>query len=213
MVKVKICGITRIEDLELAVSAGADMLGFVVNVPSSLRNLSRREATRLISLVPSGVESVAVTVIREFKDLAGVIELDADYVQLHGDPLLLIKIAGWLSSKRVIGAVNARLPNALELATEYSKLFRVVLVDSLRDGGLGGSGETHDWTLSMRIRNTIFPKPLILAGGLTPENVVTAVSTVKPYAVDVSTGVEARPGVKDPEKVFRFIERAKSVEE
>jgi len=127
---------------------------------------------------------------------------------LHGEPNLLMSLAQTLCMERVIGAVNARLPNALELALEYSKLFGMILVDSLRSNGLGGSGEAHDWMLSRIIRDRL-QKPLILAGGLTPDNVATAVKIVKPYAVDVSTGVEANPGIKDPERVSMFIKRAK----
>ncbi len=210
MVKVKICGITRFEDLEASVSAGADFVGFVVDVPSSPRNLDHRGAARLISTVPSSVKSVVVTVLRSPGDLRSIMELCADYVQLHGEPNLLMGLAEALHAEKAIGAVNARLPNALELALEYSKLFGMILVDSLRDNGLGGSGEAHDWGLSRIMRDRL-QKPLILAGGLTPDNVATAVKIVNPYAVDVSTGVEASPGIKDPEKLSRFIKRAKEV--
>jgi|YelNatPaOPRAMG01_1025707.scaffolds.fasta_scaffold63559_2 phosphoribosylanthranilate isomerase len=214
MVKVKICGITREEDLEDAVSAGADIVGFIVDVPSSPRSLKPQDATHLISKVPSSVSSVAVTVLRDLDGLTKVFNLGADYLQLHGEPSLIVNLAkeGFLK-KDVIGVVNARLPNALKLAIDYSQLFKIVLLDSLRNGCLGGSGETHDWRVSRMIRDTIQPRPLILAGGLTPENVGIAVSTVKPYGVDVSTGVEAKPGVKDREKVFKFISEAKKVGE
>lgn len=214
MVKVKICGITRREDLEDAVSAGADIVGFIVDVPSSPRSLKHQDAAHLISTVPSSVKSVAVTVFRDLGSLIRVFDLGADYIQLHGEPSLLVNLAKEdLLKGSVIGVVNAKLPDALKLAVNYSKLFEIVLLDSLRNGGLGGSGEVHDWEVSRMIRDTIQPKPLILAGGLTPDNVGIAVSTVKPYGVDVSTGVEARPGVKDREKVFRFISEAKRVEE
>lgn len=212
MVRVKICGITRFEDLELTVNAGVDFVGFVVNVPSSPRNLKQDIATRLISAVPTSVKSVIVTIPKSLEDLNSVMQLNADYIQLHGEPNLLIRLAEEIRGKRFIGAVNARLPNALDLAVEYSRVFEMVLLDSLMDNGSGGSGKTHDWRLSSIIRERLQPKPLILAGGLTPENVAAAISIVKPYAVDVSTGVEARPGVKDPGKVLTFIKRAKEVE-
>ncbi|MEM2088443.1 MAG: phosphoribosylanthranilate isomerase [Thermoproteota archaeon] len=213
MVKVKICGITRMEDLEDAMSAGADIVGFIIDVPSSPRSLRRRDAAHLISMVPSSVSSVAVTVLRDLEGLKRVLDLGADYLQLHGEPSLLVNLAkeGFLRGS-VIGVVNARFSNALELAVEYSGLFEIVLLDSLRNGCLGGSGEAHDWRVSRMIRDAIQPKPLILAGGLTPDNVGIAVSTVKPYGVDVSTGVETKPGVKDREKVFRFVSEAKKVE-
>ncbi len=212
MVKVKICGITRMEDLEDAISAGADIVGFIVDVPSSPRSLRNRDAAHLISMIPSSVSSVAVTVLRDLEGLKKVLDLGADYLQLHGEPSLLVNLAkeGFLRGD-VIGVVNARFSNALELAVEYSGLFKMVLLDSLRNGGLGGSGEAHDWRVSRIIRDAIQPKPLILAGGLTPDNVGIAVSTVKPYGVDVSTGVETKPGVKDREKVFKFVSEAKKV--
>lgn len=164
-------------------------------------------------MVPNSISSVAVTVLRDLESLKRVLDLGADYLQLRGEPSLLVNLAkeGFLR-EGVIGVVNAKLPNALELAVEYSKLFEIVLLDSLRNGCLGGSGETQDWRVSRMIRDAIQPKPLILAGGLTPENVRIAVSTVKPYGVDVSTGVEASPGVKDREKIFRFISEAKKAE-
>lgn len=212
MVRVKICGITRLEDLEFTVNAGADFVGFIVNVPSSPRNLKQDAAARLISAVPTSVKSVVVTILKSLEDLTSIMQLGADYIQLHGEPSLLIRLAEEVRGEGIIGAVNARLPNALELAIEYSKVFEIVLVDSLTDNGSGGSGRVHDWRLSRIIRDKLQPKPLILAGGLTPENVAVAINIVKPYAVDVSTGVELRPGIKDPGKVLAFIKRAKEAE-
>ncbi|MBO3833281.1 MAG: phosphoribosylanthranilate isomerase [Candidatus Brockarchaeota archaeon] len=209
MVMVKICGIKRVEDLEFAVKAHADFVGFVVNVPSSPRSLKHGDAARLISTVPSKVKTVVVTIPKNLDDLNSVMRLGADYIQLHGEPSSLIHLAEKTSGENIIGAVNAKLSNALDLAMIYSKLFKMVLVDSLKSNGLGGSGETHDWRLSRIIRDRLQSRPLILAGGLTPENVAAAVKIVKPYAVDVSTGVEASPGVKDPDKVLRFIKRAR----
>jgi len=209
MVMVKICGITRVEDLESTVKAGADFIGFVVNVPSSPRNIDINEATCLLSSLPSSVKSVIVTVPKSLKDLDKIMKLNPDYIQLHGETYLLMRSAEKVPKEKTIGVVNAKLPNALDIAVKYSELFGIVLLDSLKDSWLGGSGEPHDWRLSKIIRDRLYPKPIILAGGLTPENVADAVNIVKPYGVDVSTGVEAKPGVKDPEKVSKFIRRAK----
>ena len=99
--------------------------------------------------------------------------------------------------------------NATEVASEASKSFDAILLDSFVSGRHGGTGAIHDWNLSKRVKRAIHPKPLILAGGLKPENVREAIRTVQPYAVDVSTGVELRPSIKDPEKVLAFIENAK----
>ena len=90
-----------------------------------------------------------------------------------------------------------------------SKKFDCVLLDSLTQGKYGGTGLTHDWTLSKHIRDLIYPVPLILAGGLSPNNVAEAVRMVNPYAVDVSSGVELKPGIKDNQKIVAFIKNAK----
>jgi len=95
---------------------------------------------------------------------------------------------------------------------EVAKVSDAILMDSCLPGKYGGTGETHDWKLSRRVRDAIHPKPFVLAGGLTPENVEEAIRMVKPYAVDVSSGVESHPGIKDECKVFEFTKRAKGVE-
>ncbi len=97
-------------------------------------------------------------------------------------------------------------------AVKAANAFDAVLVDSFVSGKFGGTGRVHDWELSKRVKRLIHPKPLILAGGLNPENVQDAVRAVQPYAVDVSTGVESQPGIKDSKKVFEFIKNAKEVE-
>ena len=116
-----------------------------------------------------------------------------------------------LSKERIIGAVNGRNPDASELAVKGTDIFHTILLDSTTNEGLGGTGMTHDWNLSRRIRDTIYPNRLILAGGLTPENVEDAVKKVRPYGVDVSTGVEEKPGIKDHKKIFDFITKVKEM--
>lgn len=213
MVKVKICGITRQEDLKAAVDAGADSLGFVVGVPSSPRNLQISKARSLIAEVPGSVSTVVVTVFKDMEKLKEIrVELNADYLQLHGNfHCFLESIVETSSEKRVIGAVNACAEDALERAVEYSGIFGSILVDTAGDGGLGGTGVTHNWNLSRRIRDRIHPTPLILAGGLTPENVGEAIELVKPFGVDVSSGVESKPGIKDHGKMFEFVTKVRKV--
>lgn len=211
MVKVKICGITREEDLKAAVDAGADSVGFVVDVPSSPRNLSFSRARDLIANAPKSVSKVAVTVFKDVEKLKQIrTELDTDYLQLHGNLQPSLQSIGEFSSKkRIIGAVNAKAADALDLAVEYSGTFNAILLDTGGEGGMGGTGIPHDWRLSAGIRETIHPTPLILAGGLTAENVSEAIRCVKPYGVDVSSGVEKKPGIKDHDKIFKFIAEAK----
>lgn len=211
-VRVKICGITREEDLAVAVAAGADAVGFIVGV-SSPRNISLKKAGKLIRLVPIFVKSVLVMVPTSVDELLKTYEkLSPDAVQIHGESLPdASTLREELPNTPLIIAIAANSINALEVASGASKSFDAVLLDSLAHGRHGGTGMVHDWNLSKRVKHVIHPKPLILAGGLNPENVKDAVNTVQPYAVDVCTGVEAHPGIKDPDKVLAFIENAKEV--
>jgi phosphoribosylanthranilate isomerase len=212
-VKVKICGITREEDLKMVSALGADAVGFIVGVSSSPRNLSLKKAGKLISLVPIFVKSVLVTVPSSVDELLKTCEeLSPDAIQIHGDNLPdASTLRGKLPNTSLIMAVKANPINAVKVASEASKSFDGILLDSSAHGKYGGTGTVHDWNLSKRVKHIIRPRPLILAGGLNPENVKDAISTVRPYAVDVSTGVELRPGIKDPEKVSAFIENAKEI--
>jgi phosphoribosylanthranilate isomerase len=212
-VKVKICGITREEDLKMVCDMGADAVGFVVGVPSSPRNLTIEKAKKLIKLVPLFVKSVLVAVPQDESQILSFHEsLKPDIIQIHGEkPLDIALLKEKLSAVTMVRGVNVKSEESLNFAIQESKFFDAFLVDSSSSNKYGGTGLTHDWSASKRIRDAIHPKPLILAGGLNPENVKEAVKTVKPYAVDVSTGVESKPGIKDPEKVAAFIRNAKSV--
>ena len=213
MVHVKICGITRYEDLKVAIDAGADLIGFIIGVTSSKRNLDLVKAKQLISKVHDDVKSVSVTVFKTKEELMKICdEVETDYVQIHGNFHRILKsLPETLSKDRVIGAVNGRNPDATELAVKVSDTFHTILLDSATHDGLGGTGITHDWNISRRIRDTIYPNHLILAGGLTPENVQDAIEKVRPYGVDVSTGIEQKPGIKDHKKIFDFMTRVKEM--
>jgi len=213
MVQVKICGITRHEDLKIAIDAGADLIGFIIGVTFSQRNLGLDKAKELISKVHNDVRSVAVTVFKTKEELIKIYdELETDYLQIHGNFQSILKsFPETLSKERIIGAVSGRNPDASELAVRISDIFHTILLDSATNEGSGGTGITHDWNLSRRIRDTIYPNRLILAGGLTPENVEDAVKKVRPYGVDVSTGIEEKPGIKDHKKIFDFITRVKEM--
>jgi phosphoribosylanthranilate isomerase len=211
-IRVKICGITRKEDLDAAAEAGADAVGFVVGVASSPRNLSLSEAERLIRQVPPFVKSVLVTVPRSIDDFAAYEKLNPDVIQIHGENLhAAASVRLKLPNTLLIGAVNAQLATDLDAVSIVSKMFNAVLLDSFADGRYGGTGVVHDWELSKRVKQVIQPKPLILAGGLNPENVAEAVRTVEPYAVDVSSGVEQQAGIKSHRKIVEFVKNAKDV--
>jgi phosphoribosylanthranilate isomerase len=210
-VRVKICGITRKEDLDAAAATGADAVGFVVGVASSPRNLSLTEAEKLIRQVPPFVKSVLVAVPSTLEELAKTCEqLNPDAVQVHGENLQDVgAVRDKLPSTLLIGAVKANPTGAVDNAANVAKMFDAVILDSFVQGKHGGTGVVHDWNVSKRIKQVIHPKPLILAGGLNPENVAEAVRTVEPYAVDVSSGVERQPGIKDHQKMVEFVKNAK----
>ena len=213
-VRVKICGITRKEDLFAATDAGADAIGFVLDVPFSPRNLSLNEAEKLIPRTPPFVKSILVTVPRDIEELEKICDrLNPDAVQIHGENFsddrdILERLYGTV----IIREVKANPKEAMAKALKASRIFNAILLDSFVQGKDGGTGVIHDWRLSREIRLNIKPKPLILAGGLDPENVSEAVRTVQPYGVDVSSGVEKQPGIKSKEKLISFIKNAKDVE-
>jgi phosphoribosylanthranilate isomerase len=210
-VRVKICGITRREDLDAAAAAGANAVGFVVGAPASPRNLSLETAANLFRQVPPFVKSVLVTVPASVNALVeNFRKLHPDVIQIHGESLRnTARIREKLPNTPLIRAVNANSSDTLDKASAASKIFDAVLLDSLAEGQYGGTGVVHDWNLSKLVARTIYPTPLILAGGLNPENVATAVRVVRPYAVDVSSGVELQPGIKDHQKMLDFVKNAK----
>ncbi len=211
-VRTKVCGITRAKDLEAAVSAGADAVGFIVGVPASTRNLPLEKAARLVKQVPVFTFSVLVMVPGDLDDLTEAYEMiRPDSLQVHGDGVPSVEeIREVIPEPTLIKGIRSEPGEALRAAEEASA-FDAVLLDTFSPGRHGGTGMTHDWRISEKIRKNLRPRRFILAGGLNPSNVQEAIRTVKPYAVDVSTGVESRPGVKDHERIASFIENVRKV--
>ncbi|NOZ58697.1 MAG: phosphoribosylanthranilate isomerase [Euryarchaeota archaeon] len=213
MVRVKICGNTSVEDVELVSELGADFAGFIVEVPvDTPRKISLAQAERIMEEMPFTTAGVMVIMPRSVEEALNMyLAVRPDFIQLHGDesPRFVRELRG-LVSCNIIKTIHVRGEESIALAKRYVNYVDAILLDTPSARG-GGSGRVHDWEVSRRIVEAL-PKPVILAGGLTPENVAEAVRVVKPYAVDVSSGVEASPGRKDPEKVRRFIERARGEE-
>lgn len=212
--RVKICGITNENDLCLAANAGADAVGFIVDVESSPRNLTVENASSLIRKVPIFTNSVVVTVskdVKSLRDLCAILHPNA--LQIHSDrdfsDFKLLKKE--FPNVFLIRAIKAYPSSVEEKALFASKNFDAVLLDSFVKGKYGGTGVVHDWKLSRHIKQIIDPTPLILAGGLNPENVTNAINYVKPHAVDVSSGVEKQPGIKDQEKIESFIKNVRKI--
>jgi phosphoribosylanthranilate isomerase len=205
--RVKICGITRLEDAELAAGLGAWALGFIL-WPGSRRAADPAVAAGIAAAVRRRVELVGVFVNPTLDDVAHAAEaLHLTHVQLHGDegPAFCAE-AGRRSGCRVIKAVRVASGADLQDLERFHTDFH--LLDAAAPGARGGSGRTWDWALAARHRSDV---PVILSGGLTPESVADGIAAVRPYAVDVASGVEAAPGIKDPEALTAFLGAAGAV--
>jgi phosphoribosylanthranilate isomerase len=212
-VRVKICGLTQKKDLDSAIDAGADAVGFLVGVPSSPRNLTFKRAKVLLSKVPIFINSVVVTTPKNLEWLFKICKrLKPTAIQIHGKMQLdYSKIHNKIKNIQLIKTVYVTDESLNKIATMESKTFDAILLDSFSKAQYGGTGRVHDWTLSKQIKEAIVPVPVILAGGLNPQNVQEAILKVQPYAVDVASGVELNPGIKDHKKVRAFIENAKEI--
>ncbi|MBI4657631.1 MAG: phosphoribosylanthranilate isomerase [Verrucomicrobia bacterium] len=200
--RVKICGITNLGDAMAAVRAGADALGFVF-YPASPRNVVEDIAATIIGELPPFVAKVGVFVNVSAEKIRHTVETcGLDTLQLHGDEST--EFCRQFRMK-VIKAFRVRDEQSLkEMAAYQSEAW---LLDACVPGKLGGTGERFNWELAKQA--TTLSATVILAGGLTPENVAEAVRQVAPYGVDVSSGVELSPGKKDPIKLRDFIAAAK----
>ncbi len=208
--RVKICGMMRLSDVSAALNEGADAVGFVVESPSSPRNLPLTKAQKLMKVVRMFSTKVAVTSTHDPKRIVVVCSrLKPDALQLHyHTPQLVHMLRKKHPATRLILATGVRDKLSMKKAKSASRYADAVLADSPNSTGTGGTGIIHDWRLTARIRKGIYPHPLILAGGLTPNNVKTAIETVRPFAVDVSSGVEKTVGIKDHRKIREFIMKA-----
>jgi len=212
-VRVKICGITQKEDLVVALDAGADAVGFLVGVPASPRNLRVEKAKKLIDLVPVFVDSVVVTAPETVEDITQICEiLKPSVIQIHGKKnFVASQVREKVNDTCLVKTVYVKPDIFEEENVKELRQFDAVLLDSFTKNQYGGTGKTHDWTVSKQIKEAVAPVPVILAGGLKPENIKEAILAVKPYAVDVASGVEASPGIKDHKKIRAFIENAKEI--
>jgi phosphoribosylanthranilate isomerase len=219
--KVKICGNTNVEDAIMAAEAGADAIG-VINVANTKRYIDLEEAKRIFEALPIFVSKVVVvtldnTPMEVVHDTIKLIEeTGADCLQLHGEEsveLVADLRENMESRRRIIKkiGVGGDRKRSLENALAYENVVDALLLDTAagETGEIGGTGKEHDWSISKEIVECV-KKPVILAGGLNPDNVAKAIALVKPYAVDVSSGVESEVRKKDAVKVKKFIEAAKS---
>ena len=201
MIKVKVCGITNAEDALAAVELGADALGFVF-APSP-RQVTRQQVADIVAKLPPFVCKVGVFADSSLQEVAETLQsCGLDLAQLHGS-----ETPGFCQAlfPRVIKAFRVKDESVLDLLPRYKA--SAYLLDSYHEALKGGTGQSFNWEIARKARRY---GRIVLSGGLTPENVRQAITEVQPFAIDVSSGVESRPGVKDHAKLRAFLEAAKS---
>ena len=201
MIRVKICGNVTLKDTMAAVEAGADAVGFVFYARSP-RVVSPKAVAAIVSHLPPFVTPVGLFV-NEKPDVVRQIASDCGIhlVQLHGE-----ESPQYCAELRLPVLKGIRVRRREDVSVLASYRVEAILLDAYVEGVIGGTGTTFDWGLAVEAKAW---GPIILAGGLTPDNVIEAISLVQPYGVDVSSGVESAPGVKDHAKVRAFVENVK----
>lgn len=198
MTQIKICGITNIDDALCAAACGADAIGFIFHPPSP-RYIEPKRAKEIIAALPAGIATVGVFVNLDAEEVARTVEdCGLDLIQLHGDESP--EYCRRFPPERVIKAVFLRTPEELRALDAYD--VRAFLADFREAGRYGGTGKRADWGLAARLGKS---HPLILAGGLGIENIGEALAAVAPGAVDINSGCERTPGIKDHERMRRIV--------
>jgi phosphoribosylanthranilate isomerase len=205
MTRIKICGITRVEDVRAAAASGADAIGLVLYEQSS-RHVTMQQAVQLAASIPPFVTLVGLFVNPSEEKVREVLQrVPLDVLQFHGEeaPEFCMRFGRpYLKAVRVKDGVDL-----VQCAAQY-KGAQGLLLDAFVEGAHGGTGESFDWALVPHH----LPLPVVLSGGLQAGNVASAITRVRPYAVDVSSGVEAAKGIKDAVKIAAFINEVKNVD-
>lgn len=209
MTRVKVCGQTRKADVAASIEAGVDAVGVIADVPvDTPREVDVEAAEDLLAAVPPFVSGVLVTMPdspERALDLVNAVSPDVLQVHAGMDVEALETLAGELQMPLLVGA-DAN--SSLQDLEQHARTAEALLLDSRDESGGGGTGRTHDWERAREITEAV-SVPVVLAGGLTPENVGAGVRTVDPFAVDVATGVEESGGLKDHTAVERFVAAAR----
>lgn len=215
--RVKICGIRSEADLRIAVASGADAVGFISGVTHRSEDaLVPERAAELVAATPPYVSTVLVTHLEHVEEIVGLAEmLGVDTIQVHG--LVSRETLGEVFAqshgrRRITRAVHVTGEESVDEALHVADACHAVHLDSWTADRLGGTGRTHDWSISRKIVDALasLGLPVILSGGLRPTNVVDAVDAVRPFAVDVNSGVENEHGDKDAARSFQFVGRARN---
>lgn len=206
--RVKICGMRRVDDALAAVAAGADAVGCLVALDyAAVDRVEAAAARAIFAALPPFVARVLVTHRTALADVVGLMrETAATVAQLQGDfPLVAISaLREALPYASIVKSVHVTGEGTVTAALAAARVADAILLDTKTRGRIGGTGKTHDWSISAKIVASS-PNPVILAGGLTPDNVAAAIAKVRPYAVDVNSGTRGTDGWKDHAKVRAFI--------
>lgn len=209
--RVKICGTATFADLACALTAGADAIGFPMGITHVTQDAVTLEAAEMVATLPSFVEPVAVTHLTKPADLIRIVEAShCTTLQIQDlvTPEDIAEVREALPYLRIVKAVHVVDASAVATAKYFADAADAILLDTRMADRIGGTGIPHDWNISARIVEVCLV-PVILAGGLTPENVAEAVRRVRPYAVDVHTGVK-KNGVRDAKRTLAFVANARS---
>lgn len=214
--RVKICGIRSEADLRIAVESGADAVGFISGVTHQSEDaLIPDRAAELVAATPPYVSTVLVTHLEHPDEILGLADiLGVDTIQVHGlvsDETLRQVFDRSRGRRRITRAVHVTGEDSVQQALQVAGACHAVHLDSRTTDRLGGTGRTHDWSISRKIVDALTPPglPVILSGGLNPDNVADAVATVLPFAVDVNSGVEDEQGNKTFQRSAQFVARAR----
>jgi phosphoribosylanthranilate isomerase len=200
--RIKFCGLTRAEDVRLAVELGVDYIGLVF-APHSKRRLSVEQARGLRALVPEEIAVVALVMDNATTDIQAIIEhVKPDLLQFHGSEDDVFCRAFGVPFLKAI-AMGSEDEDALARIAEFPNAYGYLL-DGHGKGEQGGSGQRFDWKRVPRL-----DRPVLLAGGLSSENVAAAIRTARPWGVDVSSGIESAPGIKNPDRMRMFVDEAR----
>ncbi len=210
-VRIKMCGVTRLTDARVAVMAGVDALGFIFHQKSG-RNISPDKARKIIKELPPFIATVGVFVDKKRREVEEIIEYcRLAYAQLHGreTPKYCERLARFAAPCQVVKAFRVSPALTAEDIHPYDTHVCGYLLDTYHRKVAGGTGETFDWNLIVGLG---LQRPLLLAGGLNPDNITAALKAARPYAVDVNSGLETEPGIKDHALIRKLVRRVRAFE-
>jgi phosphoribosylanthranilate isomerase len=209
---IKICGLESYNEAKLALDCGATALGFLVGLTHLAEDKIDVDTARdIVRCLPSGTNTVLVTHLTDASEIAALADaVGTRSIQVHGDvsPNEVRRLAALSPRRSLIKAVHVTGQEAIAGARGYTGIADALVLDSRTNDRLGGTGRTHDWSISRRIVEAVAPMPVYLAGGLGPANVAEAIAAVRPAGVDVNSGVENSGAHKDAEKLRLFVTRA-----